>query len=268
MKTSQVAFLNPVVIIASLAFLVTQSAFGQGTLSGVSNLPYVDTSNSSSSRIPFGTDINSITEWLAQDFHTGNNSEGYLLDSVTIPFDNAIGYPTNFSCQIFDSTTTGGPNVSLGMLSGNSNPRVSGDYSYSTSTILLKPDTDYFLALEAAGSHVYGNNEYLWYRASSTAIDASPGWNINGLWYSLYGGSWNLSPSTYPPAAFEVTAETVPEPSVTGFLLACLASLWSWQSFQRTIIRPNKSPEPTAVGARSSAVAVHVASRRWLSFLR
>jgi hypothetical protein len=31
---------------------------------------------------------------------------------------------------------------------------------------------------------------------------------------------------------------------------------------------PNKSPEPTAVGAVSSAVAVHVASRRWLNFFR
>jgi hypothetical protein len=31
---------------------------------------------------------------------------------------------------------------------------------------------------------------------------------------------------------------------------------------------PNQSPEPTAVGAGRSAVAVHVASRRWLSFLR
>ena len=31
---------------------------------------------------------------------------------------------------------------------------------------------------------------------------------------------------------------------------------------------PNKSPEPTAVGAGSSAVAVHAASRRWLSFFR
>ena len=29
---------------------------------------------------------------------------------------------------------------------------------------------------------------------------------------------------------------------------------------------PNKSPEPAAVGAGSSAVAVHAASRRWLSF--
>ena len=30
----------------------------------------------------------------------------------------------------------------------------------------------------------------------------------------------------------------------------------------------NKSPEPTAVGAVRSAIAVHVASRRWLSFFR
>ena len=31
---------------------------------------------------------------------------------------------------------------------------------------------------------------------------------------------------------------------------------------------PNKSPEPTAVGACSSAVAVHAVSRWWLSFFR
>jgi hypothetical protein len=34
------------------------------------------------------------------------------------------------------------------------------------------------------------------------------------------------------------------------------------------VLWPNKSPEPTAVGAFRSAVAVHVASRRWLSFFR
>ena len=31
---------------------------------------------------------------------------------------------------------------------------------------------------------------------------------------------------------------------------------------------PNNTPEPTAVGAFGSAVAVHAASRRWLSFFR
>jgi hypothetical protein len=40
------------------------------------------------------------------------------------------------------------------------------------------------------------------------------------------------------------------------------------REYFRRVTPPNKSPEPTAVGAVSSAVAVHVASRRWLSFFR
>ena len=38
-----------------------------------------------------------------------------------------------------------------------------------------------------------------------------------------------------------------------------------FDSMSRT---PNQSPEPTAVGACRSAVAVYVTSRRWLSFFR
>jgi hypothetical protein len=38
---------------------------------------------------------------------------------------------------------------------------------------------------------------------------------------------------------------------------------WSKNEFSHSL-----SPEPTAVGAVSSAVAVRVTSRRWLSFLR
>ena len=41
-----------------------------------------------------------------------------------------------------------------------------------------------------------------------------------------------------------------------------------WLMRNRLRLPPNKSPEPTAVGTDSSAVAVHVASRRWLSFFR
>ncbi len=37
---------------------------------------------------------------------------------------------------------------------------------------------------------------------------------------------------------------------------------------QTSRLPPNKSPEPTAVGAGSSAIAVHATSRRWLSFFR
>ena len=41
-----------------------------------------------------------------------------------------------------------------------------------------------------------------------------------------------------------------------------------FSDFVFSMIEPlNKSPEPTAVGAVSSAIAVHLVSRRWLSFL-
>ena len=48
-------------------------------------------------------------------------------------------------------------------------------------------------------------------------------------------------------------------------------AIWAWllvALIDWPKVRPNKSPEPTAVGACSSAVAVNAASRRWLSFFR
>jgi energy-coupling factor transporter transmembrane protein EcfT len=48
--------------------------------------------------------------------------------------------------------------------------------------------------------------------------------------------------------------------AITGGAVAVVLIYWRQQ--------PNKSPEPTAVGAVSSADAVHVPRRRWLSFFR
>jgi hypothetical protein len=45
-------------------------------------------------------------------------------------------------------------------------------------------------------------------------------------------------------------------------------SHFDYDGFTLWFMTPNTSPEPTAVGAVSSAIAVRVASRRWLSFLR
>ena len=35
-----------------------------------------------------------------------------------------------------------------------------------------------------------------------------------------------------------------------------------------TSLMPNKSPEPTPIGACRSAIAVHIANTAWLSFFR
>ena len=51
-------------------------------------------------------------------------------------------------------------------------------------------------------------------------------------------------------------------------VLVVMAGFPCSQNAGQMTVTPNKSPEPTAVGVGSSAVAVHVASRRWLSFFR
>ena len=56
--------------------------------------------------------------------------------------------------------------------------------------------------------------------------------------------------------------------AILGVILEIDGSKGIRRDSEMTIVWPNKSPEPTAVGAFSSAVAVHVASRRWLSFFR
>jgi hypothetical protein len=58
----------------------------------------------------------------------------------------------------------------------------------------------------------------------------------------------------------------VPEPS-SFTLIGVAAALLIIRRLYMTMW-PNKSPEPTAVGAVRSAVAVHAASWRWLSFFR
>ena len=47
-----------------------------------------------------------------------------------------------------------------------------------------------------------------------------------------------------------------------------MAQVWRLFGVEPMTMWPNKSPEPTAVGAVSSAIAVHAANRRWLSFFR
>ena len=65
------------------------------------------------------------------------------------------------------------------------------------------------------------------------------------------------------------TLTQTPEPSVSLLVLLglCLAFGVRWFCIDYTK-PPNQSPEQTAVGACRSAVAVHVTSRRWLSFFR
>jgi hypothetical protein len=63
-------------------------------------------------------------------------------------------------------------------------------------------------------------------------------------------------------------AEVAVRSSLVGFgwLVATGGLIYGYIRLRKA--PPNKSPEPTAVGAGSSAIAVHAVSRRWLSFFR
>ena len=87
--------------------------------------------------------------------------------------------------------------------------------------------------------------------------------------------AWLVAASLFCFAAFVVSWLSLHKYRI--FRRCLLYAAWSfliigivvgiWSVRHKTTM-PNKSPEPTAVGAGRSAIAVHVASRRWLSFFR
>lgn len=196
-------------------------AVAHGTEVYVSNLSHLDTSGSASSRIPFGRDINNVVPRIAQQFRTGTNPNGYFLDTVTLAFDNSIGNPMGFTLNLFTAATSATPSSSIGYLTGNSDPDRAGNYTYSASGIILQPSMSYFLVVQGDGIG-YGNNQYMWYRANTFAADSNDGWGIGGIWYSLNGGAWTFW-GGYAPAAFEINARPIPEPSTVALLLAGIA---------------------------------------------
>jgi hypothetical protein len=207
------------VLICAALFLTLEFAHGAAVY--VSNLTHPDFSGSPSSRIPFGRDINNVVPRIAQQFQTGTNPDGYFLNSAILLFDDSIGNPDGFTLKLFTAATSGQPGALVGSLTGSSDPDHFGNYNYLGSGIILQPNMSYSLVAEGNGTGS-GNNQYLWYRANTYAAESNDGWGIGSVWYSLNGGSWTLWDG-YPPAAFEITAVPVPEPSVVSLLLAGIA---------------------------------------------
>jgi hypothetical protein len=78
----------------------------------------------------------------------------------------------------------------------------------------------------------------------------------------IASASWQLLPSHISLAASSQFIKA----DQSSHRAELFASTRIFMSVIETV--PNKSPEPTADGVVSSAIAAHAASRRWLSFLR
>ena len=146
---------------------------------------------------------------------------------------------------------------------------------------------DTFLGYEARVTRAHVNHHY-WTATDRGAFDIALRWESLSPSFKRERGVWSFYDRRREPSWCGVTGD--PKPSFLGFqhwvvespdsyrynytwipfwfptLLFAFPALWYFV-FKR-YMTPNKSPEPTAVGAVSSAVAVHAAGRRWLSFFR
>jgi hypothetical protein len=95
----------------------------------------------------------------------------------------------------------------------------------------------------------------------------SCGWPFDNYWTDM--DSHEIARDTISPGWTWGKLRAVRIIYIAAFFLLWLAgTVISFRMILSRLTRPNKSPEPTAVGAGRSAVAVHAASRRWLSFFR
>ncbi len=202
------------IIVLAVGLFAPQTLQAQGTI-------YVSNLGTSAGSRAVGSN-----SWLAGDFGTGLNADGYELNSVQLAMTDASGNPNNFTVMLFDCNNLYAiqPGSSLGTLNGSADPATAGIYTYTpASNITLSPDTFYFIVL-TAGTAV-ANGAYEW--NESTSHSSNGGWgDFYGIPQSSDGLNWGGTISSiYPQFAIDATA--IPEPGVLGlFALGGLCFVW------------------------------------------
>ena len=190
---------------AIATLFAAQMTQGQGTLY-VSNL----------GQGAIGSPAIGSDKWEAQFIETGNNSGGYLLNSIQLLMNASSGSPSGFTVSIY-SDVNNTPSSDLENLSGSSNPSSGGLYTYTASGLLLSPSTQYFIVAIGATSMAQG--AYTWDNTFGSPAGINQ-WAIqegiysldNGLDWTVYGRNITFQSAIY--------ATAVPEPStwVLGLL--------------------------------------------------
>ena len=206
-------------IIAIAWFLSPPLTHAQGT-AYLSNL-----GQPSAGTEPVGTD-----SWIAQQFGTGNNPGGYLLDSVQLLMTPATGSPSGFTVELY-SHRAGSllPGDRLGLLTGP-DPAAGGTFSYSGSGLVLLPTTAYFLVVSAATP--ISDGAYFWSYGSTSSADSNDNWKLlTPQWSTADGVNWQRHVNEYLQLGLDATA--VPEPSSWILLALGLAGFGLWRNPSR-----------------------------------
>lgn len=205
--------MKKIIIIFVIGLLTRQFVLAQGEITYLSNLGQPSTGSN-----PVGSD-----SWIASEVITGNNSGGYLLDSIQLEMADASGNPSGFTIMIYNSAADFDfhPGNSLGTLNGSLNPASAGTYTYiAPSDFLLSPSTDYFIVLTSATpvtqfEHPI-NGAYEWNFIGANLYNPSGGWRAGGVWKSSDGLSWAINSGA---PQFAINATPIPEPSSLALVL-------------------------------------------------
>ncbi|HEY1719449.1 MAG TPA: choice-of-anchor R domain-containing protein [Verrucomicrobiae bacterium] len=173
--------------------------------------------------------------WLAVGFYTGNNTGGYVVDSVQLAMTDATGSPNDFTVMLYSESPNLPPVVpgnSLGILDGSANPSTAGLYTYTpAANLVLSPSTFYFIVL-TAGTAV-ANGAYGWSESASSPV-SNGDWGGGFVPDSSDGLHWLSDLDAY--TQFAINATAVPEPSTfaLGGLAFGLITLARFKKQQRT----------------------------------
>jgi len=209
------------VIVLVVALLAPQIIQAQGTIY-LSNLGQPSTGS-----FAVGSD-----SWLAMYFFTGNNTGGYVLNSIQLAMTDASGTPNGFTvmlCGVGNQPGGPVPGSSLGTLSGSTDPATGGIFTYTpASNLTLSAGTSYYIVL-TAGTAV-ANGAYAWSLAGANSYNPNGGWAVIGgvstdFLHSSDGSSWNSISFSFPQFAIDATA--VPEPGIFG-LFGLGGSFLAW----------------------------------------
>jgi hypothetical protein len=192
--------------------LLPLKAQSQGTLY-VSNLGQTPTGSAA-----IGSD-----SWIAQQFVTGSNPDGYTLNTIQLLLNAASGNPSGFTVSVYSFNFNNGnsePGGNLVTLSG-SDPVAGGIFAYTDSGPVLSPYTSYFIVLTATTPLAQG--AYDWSAVNGYTINNY--WEIYPNYYSSAdGSSWTGHPrgNVFQMAIY---ATAIPEPAMLALAGLGLATL-------------------------------------------
>ncbi len=168
--------------------------------------------------------------WMAGLFVVGQNTGGYVLNSVDLAMIDAVGSPGGLQVMIYRSAPGGysPPAIYVGTLNGSLDPVSAGVYTFTPSApITLLPGGGYSIVL-TSGTAV-ADGAYEWSYGAANSYNPAGGWytllgSVAGAW-TYSGSSWSRNGNAFPQ--FEIEATPVPEPGVLSLIaLGGLHLVW------------------------------------------